>query len=391
MKQIARLLIAIVAASALAGCGVLSSIVQGKKVEYKTAGKLPPLEVPPDLTTPQADDRYAIPEVKPSSSTTYSEYSRDRTTTGASGQSPQTAQPSPQTALLPAPDKVRLERAGSERWLVVKAPPEQVWPEIKSFLESAGYQLKVQDQTTGIIETEWRESHPLIPEGGIRGALTRALGQIYSSGLRDKYRVRLERGAESATTEIYVSHRGMEEVFVGTDKERTMWQPQPPDPEAEAEMLSKLLAKFGSEEAKAMQQQAQVSGSGSAKAQLASGSDGERQLLVSDPFDRAWRRVGLALDRVGFTVEDRDRSKGLYFVRYIDPRSDGKKEEKGWLSKLAFWRSDDQGGVNPKDRYRIRVSDSGAESRVDVQNSTGTVEKSPTAERILSLLFDQLK
>ena len=207
--------------------------------------------------------------------------------------------------------------------------------------------------------------------------------------MRDKYRVRLERGVEADTTEIYVSHRGMEEVFVGADNERTMWQPQPPNPEAEAEMLSKLLAKFGSEEAKAMQQTAQ--GLGSAKARLAAGGDGANQPLINDPFDRAWRRVGLALDRVGFTVEDRDRSKGLYFVRYIDPRGDGKKEEKSWFSKLAFWRSDEDTGVNPKDRYRIRVSDSDGESRVDVQNSSGAVDKSPTAGRILSLLLDQLK
>jgi outer membrane protein assembly factor BamC len=291
--------------------------------------------------------------------------------------------------LLPSPDKVRLERAGSERWLVVKAPPEQVWPELKSFLESAGFQLKIQDQATGIIETEWRESHPLIPEGGIRGALTRALGSVYSSGLRDKYRVRLERGVEPETTEIYVSQRGMEEVFVGSDKERTMWQPQPPNPEAEAELLSRLLAKFGTDEAKAMAQTAQANSS--AKAKLVAGGEGGRQLLVNDPFDRAWRRVGLALDRVGFTVEDRDRSKGLYFVRYIDPQADNKKEEKSWLSSLAFWRSDDAGRVNPKDQYRIRVSDGGSESRVDVQNSTGTVDASPTAERILTLLLDQLK
>jgi outer membrane protein assembly factor BamC len=389
MNSTARLLLATVAASSLAGCGMLSSIVQGKKVEYKTSSKLPPLEVPPDLTTPQADERYAVPEAKPSGTTTYSEYSRERppgTTPGPAAQTAATAQ----TALLPSPDKVRLERAGSERWLVVKAPPEQVWPDVKSFLEAAGFQLKMQDQATGIIETEWRESHPLIPEGGIRGALTRALATVYSSGLRDKYRVRLERGAEAGTTEIYVSQRGMEEVFVGSDKERTMWQPQPPNPEAEAEMLSRLLAKFGTDEAKAMAQTAQSNGS--AKAQLASAGEGGRQLLVNDPFDRAWRRVGLALDRVGFTVEDRDRSKGLYFVRYIDPLGDKKKEDKGWLSKLAFWRSDDDaGGVNPKDRYRIRVSDSGAESRVDVQNSTGTVDKSPTAERILTLLLDQLK
>ena len=60
---------------------------------------------------------------------------------------------------------------------------------------------------------------------------------------------------------------------------------------------------------------------------MTKGEEGNGVLTLDEPFDRAWRRVGLALDRVGFTVEDRDRAKGLYYVRYVDPKTDGKKSD----------------------------------------------------------------
>ena len=97
---------------------------------------------------------------------------------------------------------------------------------------------------------------------------------------------------------------------------------------------------------------------------------------MNEQFDRAWRRVGLALDRVGFTVEDRDRSKGIYFVRYIDPQVDNKSaDSKGWLSK----------------QYRVVVKDLGEHAEVNVLNKDGAREQSATANRILSLLHEQLR
>ena len=47
-------------------------------------------------------------------------------------------------------------------------------------------------------------------------------------------------------------------------------------------------------------------------------------LALDVGFSQAWRRTGLAIDRAGFTVEDRDRSRGLFFVRYaVDGAGDG--------------------------------------------------------------------
>ena len=368
--------------TAMSGCGTLSSLFGGKKPDYQKAGKLQPLEVPPDLTQPAADDRFAVPDSKTTAgSTTFSTYSKERGAQAAGATTATATQP----GLLPSPDKAQVERSGGQRWLTVKAPAEQVWPVVKQFWQDAGYEIKLENAATGVMETEWLEGKPQIKEGGIRGLLQKALGTVYSTGFRDKFRTRVERAADG-TSEVYVSHRGMEEVFEGNNSDRTKWQPRPSDPELEAEMLQKLLVRFGADEQKAKTLIAQDAPS---RARLTSGAEGAR-LLVADPFDRAWRRVGLALDRVGFTVEDRDRSKGTYFVRYIDPQADAPKDDKGLLSKLQFWKSDSK-TADSKIQYRIHITETAGESTVVVENSAGVVEKSATGSRILTLLFDQLK
>jgi outer membrane protein assembly factor BamC len=120
-------------------------------------------------------------------------------------------------------------------------------------------------------------------------------------------------------------------------------------------------------------------------------NNGAGPLVLNDGFDRAWRRVGLALDRTGFTVEDRDRSKGVFFVRYIDPEADastGGKDE-GFLGKLAFWKPSPKA---PKPQYRILVTESGTStSQVKVQDGNGGNDTSSTGKKILAVLYEQLK
>jgi outer membrane protein assembly factor BamC len=368
--------------TALVGCGTISSIFQGKKPDYQKAGKLQPLEVPPDLTQPGADDRYAVPDAKTAPGTaTLSTYNKEKGGQAAGGALATAVQP----GLLPSGDRAQVERAGSQRWLLVKAPAEQVWPVVKQYWQDAGYQIKTENATAGVMETEWVEGRQRMPESGIRGILQRALGTNYGTSYRDKFHTRIERTPDGST-EVYISHRRMEEVLEGGSREGTRWEPRPADPEQEAENLSKLLVRFGVDEEKSKTLVAQDTPS---RARLSASAEGGGQLVVADPFDRAWRRVGLALDRVGFTVVDRDRSKGTYFVRYIDPQSDSVKEE-GFLSKLMFWRSDSK-ATDGKIQYRIHVTENGGESTIVVENSSGVVEKSATSSRILALLFDQLK
>ncbi len=372
-----KLVLPITLLALLAGCS--SSFLEGRKIDYKSAGKVPSLEVPPDLTAPSTDSKFVVPDVSPQGSATFSTYNRERATQPQAGSKD----------LLPEQPKVSVERAGSQRWLVVRATPEQVWPVVKEFWQELGFIIKTEMPESGVMETDWAEDRAKIPQDVIRSTLGKVLDSLYSTAERDKFRTRLERGKDASTTEIYISHRGMYEVLEGGDGgKKTIWQPRPSDPEMEAEMLRRLMVRFGVEETRAKTQLATAPVE--ERARINRAEDGSQTLLVLDPFDRAWRRVGLALDRVGFTVVDRDRSKGLYFVRYVDPEIDSKKEEKGVLSKLAFWNSSDSKAVG-KEQYRIQVTEKAENSLVQVLNKDGKAENSDTAGKILKLLHAQLK
>jgi outer membrane protein assembly factor BamC len=387
MTQFQRIALAAAVLALAAGCSGFGN----KSNEYKgaQARAAQPLEVPPELTAPTMDDRYAIPD--PRAQTTFSAYSQ-RNASGAAAPAGATA-----NSVLPRIEGARLERFGDQRWLVIKGDPEKIWPVIRDFWVEAGYPLAREEPNTGIMETEWYDDRTKIPQDIVRRTVGRVLPNIFSTPRRDKFRTRLEKGAEPGTTEVFVSNRQVEEVYTSNNQDRTVWQSRPADRELEAEMLSRMLVKFGA-------QQAQVAAAAPAAPAVRSGqapavpearnavleNSGAGPLVVNDSFDRAWRRVGLALDRVGFTVEDRDRSKGLFFVRYIDPDADaqsGKKET--FTEKLMFWRSPPKAS---QPQYRIQVSDAGASmSQVLVQNSQGTTEASSTGKRILALLYEQLK
>jgi outer membrane protein assembly factor BamC len=359
----------------LAGCG--GSLVESKKIEYKSAGKLPPLEIPPDLTKPTRDDRYAVPDVSPKGPATYSAYVGDR-----AGQ----ARTSTAQEVLPEVEKMRIERAGSQRWLVVSGSPEKIWPGIKEFWQDVGFIVNVELPEAGIMETDWAENRAKIPQGIIRSAIGKALDELYSTPERDKFRTRLEKGSQPNTTEIFISHRGMYEIYTNEGKTDTRWQPRPADPELEAEMLRRLMVRLGMDETRAKTVVAEA-GEKSERARIVTASDGQGTLEVLESFDRAWRRVGLALDRVGFTVEDRDRSQGLYFVRYVDPEIDPKKGGGGFLSSL--WGSKPDPSKSPQ--YRIHVKAAGDNTSLQVQTKEGGADNSDTGKKILRLLHDQLK
>lgn len=375
-----------VLALAAAGC----SWFGGNKPEYKDAAQArasQPLEVPPELSAPTMDDRYSIPD--PHAQTSYSDYSRRN----AGGGEARSATP----AVLPAVKGVQLERDRDQRWLVVKGEPDKVWPLMRKFWIDNGFALSRESPEIGIMETEWHEDRAKIPQDFIRRTLGRVLDGVYSTARRDKFRTRLEKGAVPGTTEVFVSHRGMEEIYTDVNQTATKWQPLPPDPELEAEMLSRITVALGGEETKVAAERAKAPAGQLASARAAAPeaknavleNSGAGPLVLSDGFDRSWRRVGLALDRTGFTVEDRDRSKGLFFVRYIDPEAQGAADNESFLGKLAFWRPAPKA---PKPQYRILVSEAGTSaSEVTVQDANGAADKSATARKILGVLYEQLK
>lgn len=337
------------------------------KVNYKTQGgtKVVPLDIPPDLSQLNRDTRYAVP----GGSVTASSMSAPRPTAANAA-----------TAAKQIND-VRIERDGTQRWLVVNRPADVVWPIVRNFWIENGFQYTIDQQQIGLLETEWAENRAKIPQDFIRRTLGKVLEGLYSSGERDKYRTRMERNSTGGV-DIFVTHRGMSEEYKDQSKTSTIWQPRPNDPELEAEFLSRLMIKLGAsaEQAKVSTAAAEVA---SRKATLTSQGDAS-VLNVPDSFDVSWRRVGLALDRTGFTVEDRDRAQGIYFVRYVDTTP---KEEKGFFSKMFSSSSPETGPV----KYRIVVRNTGNSTEVSVQNAAGKAENSQISQRILKLLADDLR
>jgi outer membrane protein assembly factor BamC len=291
-----------------------------------------------------------------------------------------TAVPAVATTAANKVNDVRIERDGKQRWLVVNRSADVVWPIVQEFWKENGFTYTIEQQQIGLLETEWAENRAKIPQDIVRRTLGKVLDGLFSSSERDKFRTRIERNGAGGV-DIFVTHRGMSEEYKDQSKTSTIWTPRPNDPELEAEFLSRLMVKLGvsAEQAKASTAAAETSTN---KTTLIS-QGGASTLNIPDSFDVAWRRIGLALDRTGFTVEDRDRAQGVYFVRYVDTAA---KEEKGFFSNM-FSSKKEAGPV----KYRVAVRKTPSVTEVTVQDATGQTENTPVAQRILKLLADDLR
>lgn len=352
---------------ALSACAAL----EGDKIDYKSATKAPTLEVPPDLTQLAKDSRYAVP----GSGTVSASVLQSTPRAGISESQGTGAQ---------KVGDVRIERDGAQRWLVVDRPADALWEPVRQFWLDSGFNLNTDQRQLGLLETDWAENRAKLPQDMIRATLGKLFDNLYSTGERDKFRTRLERSA-SGGTEIYISHRGMVEVYTSTAKDNTIWQQRPSDPELETEFLRRLMVKLG-----VSQEQSQALAAVAAQAPTKRGArlvttGTPPSLELDDGFDRAWRRVGLALDRTGFTVEDRNRNEGLFFVRYVAPEA--QKKDTGFFSKLLGGND----AVKAPLKYRIAVRGTSGSSQVLVLNEAGQAESSANAERILRVLAEDLK
>ncbi|NCV40597.1 MAG: outer membrane protein assembly factor BamC [Betaproteobacteria bacterium] len=289
--------------------------------------------------------------------------------------------------------------------LVVDLPIDKAWPIVKRFWQNNGFSFTVDRSDIGILETEWAENRARIPQDFLRRTIGRVVDGLYSSGERDKYRTRLD--ARGNATEILISHRGMQEVLIDRDSIRTQWQPRPSEPELEIEFTRRLLLQFGDSASQADEKIAQAANPRGPMGSRASGQDGTAlasqarlrrdadgaSLELAMNFDRAWRQVGLALERGGFTVEDRDRSQGIFYVRYIDPGLDREAPQRGVLAGLtSMFRS--ASGQAPK-QYRMQLSAKDQSASVDIFDPKGQRLKGDearlVAESMLKLLQEQLR
>ena len=407
----------------LNGCENIPFVERVTAPDYKATGRSRPLEVPPDLTSATTNDAYAIP-----GSTSYSDFKN--------GQQQDNGQPK----ILPNPEGMKIVKAGAQRWLVVNAPAEKIWPLIRDFWIDMGFAVKKENPEVGVMETEWIKEGDLMTNDN-KGTLDKfdAWLDSLASGTanRKKFRTRLERGLQDGTTEIYMTHRSIDTApDDGKEKIRTPYgvvdmgykndskskedsKVDSRSDELDAELLRRLMVKLGLADKRAKEIiAAPIS---QKRAEIKKEADGSSSVEIQDPFDRAWRRVGLALDIIGFVIEDKDRSNGIYFVKYADVDiDDSPKKKKGVLDSLMFWSDDDKkdkqakdtsqtkekplserlkfwGGsdkekTNPEKQYRIKIIsiDNGG-SQVVIEYQDGKKNNSSTANRIISLLYDQLK
>ncbi|HAP24647.1 MAG TPA: hypothetical protein DCR74_03095 [Achromobacter sp.] len=358
----------------LAGCSEVNQFLGNEEsVDYKSAvnQRGEPLSIPPDLTQANSDPRYRAPA---SGSTTFSEFQQQGV---AQASAPKTSN------VLPSRSDMRVERDGDLRWLVVDRPPEQIFPRLIDFWTESGFTVATNNPGAGLIETDWAENRAKIPESWLRQALGSVLETAWDSGEREKFRTRVER--VNGHTEIYVSHRQMLEKRVGSDGAQVQWQNGKEDPGLNAAMLARMMVYLGTDvdNARRLVQQAEASPQRPAVQQdvRAQGAS----LIVSESFDRAWRRVGVALDGGGFAVDDRDRSAGDYFVRYVDTDTGEKMEQPGFFSRMF---SGDKKAQAPQ--YRIHLVGSGEQTTVSVLDANGSPDNSPTAQRLLSVLKDKM-
>jgi outer membrane protein assembly factor BamC len=350
-------------AALLSACAALEE----DKINYKSAAKAPTLEVPPDLTQLRKESRYAIE----STSATASGFQNAGSRVVDAGTATNTL------------GNVRLERQGNQRWLVATLPADKLWEPLREFWTSNGFTLVTDSPELGIMETDWAENRAKIPQDFIRRTLGKVLESLYSSGERDKFRTRIERNAQGGV-DIYITHRGMAENYTNAQKDQTVWKPRPSDPELEIEFLRRLMVKLGSspEAAKA----AATAANPISNSVTIGMTQGQASITLVDTLDRAWRRTGVALDRSGFTVEDRDRTNGLYFVRYV---AAGKTtEQPGFFNRMFSSKTE----LSTLARYRISVAAlSQDRSVIHILTAEGKPASKEDAERILNLIAPQLR
>lgn len=263
------------------------------------------LEVPPTLTAITPTARYALPEG-----------SEKIVNNG-------------QAVLVVPKDKVYIERAGMQRWLVVEdKTPAEIWPLLTPFWLDYGFTIKSSEPDASLMETDWAEQRAKLKLGGISDLLNSiGLGGITTSGERDMFRIRLESSKKG--TEVYFTHKGMTENFLEKRADSTTkWQTRPADAELEAAFLARFMTRFGLTQTEAVAEvKAQSTQQPNAKIQ-------DESIVLNDEFERAWRRVGLALDRTDLTVVDRNRAEGVFYVQpsKADLEPTQKKGGFGWFS-----------------------------------------------------------
>ncbi|SMN16985.1 Outer membrane protein NlpB, lipoprotein component of the protein assembly complex (forms a complex with YaeT, YfiO, and YfgL); Lipoprotein-34 precursor [uncultured Candidatus Thioglobus sp.] len=292
-----------------------------RDIKYYSNKTVTSLEIPPDLTKPSSQNAFKLSEyVSNIQEDTISFSEKDNTIKEAS-------------SILRTPSNIQVKRSGERRWLIVNKKPDAVWSLSKSFFKSHGFAIKKANKKIGLIETDFLENYPEIPDqsvGLIRAMLKKAIAARYALPIVDKYRIRIEPTLETGKTAVYLSLTSMEEVITkaGQDDENTIWQSKPKDQALETEMLYRLMTFLGSDHAVAREKILQAKEDRQLTVEMAKSVGGYAKLVFSLGRYDTWDNMGWALDQLNVEVEDKDIKEGSFYINIA------RSEDKGIWSRM---------------------------------------------------------
>lgn len=334
-------LVALVAAGVLTACA--SGTPDYKGVYEVDAVTQQPLEVPPDLDNPQQGRQMELP---PELATTYSSYR-------------QTQKDGPLVKVAPEFKSMRFVREGGLYWVEIQDTPENIWSDLREFFVRVGFEIKAEYPQVGLMETNWVENRIGIPTNWF----AKLIRKLYSTGLLDKYRIRVERVSDTNVTRVFISHQGLKEVAAGEGQVtpdssvETYWASRSSESELEVEMLMRFMAYRGIGEEAARTAVAAAPAVERSKLEVQQNQD---VLVVNDNFARTWRYLEIAMDRLGYVIEDRNRSAGIYYIRL--PENFRVQADKGFLGIFS------SNEVKPKtDAYMLLVESRAEKTVVSVR------------------------
>ena len=363
-------------ASLVAGCSTKN---EAPKLDYQTENrKVVSLEVPPDLDNPSQGNVYNLPA---GGSVRASDVARNRQAAANKAGSP----------VLAEVKNITMHREGGERWLnIANKTPTEVWPLLHAFWQEQGFVIAREEPGIGLMETDWAENRAKLPQDGLRRLFERVgLGGVYSTGERDKFTIRLERNSKGGT-DVFFTHRGMKETYADRNKDTTMWQPSPRDTALEAALLGRFMQYLGADEQQIEQALKQQQSTAPRSGDLASLENG--RLILRGDQARNWRRVGLALDRIGLSVTGQDIQRQAYLVQVAPAEGEAVRTEKPGFFGRLFGRSSKPAEPQARPEFVVTVQPQGNNaSQLVLANKDGSLYQGADAQTWLSRLYNELR
>lgn len=373
----------------------LDDVLSDTRTDYQKSKTLPPLDVPPDLSTTESDGAMTIPGEGTKTATLKAYENRNKRQNQAGAATKQATQQQGDTtaataavaASIPAPP---LDADGGSL-ISTQGDKTDVWNRLRDFMAGKGYQLDLDDLELGYMETKWSE--PVTEDG-----------HTY----RYKFKIYSEPNLRPGVTSLYIDNEQQEQVDRGDGN--LVWVDHDKSRDAERMIAGEINVYFNGRAALqeypqraastpaasntgTAQPQASISTPASA-AVAASGQGGMAQiqdlgnnkvlLAIPEEYTLAWRKTGQALQRAGLEINGNNQDKGLYHIIYRG----AKPKDTGWtakLKKLKFWGKDKDEGT----AYRVALTGVGEKTEIVILNEDGSWADSDVTEKLLSMIQTQ--